>query len=426
MLINIISGIIILGVVGIIAVRVFAQSGLPIRENVFIKKTSQNHGFSSNVNETASIFGVSLLFRAAVFIISIFAIFIMSDSGFSLDKLLKTYMQWDANNYYRIALGGYSYHVEDGMYTTLAFFPLYPWCIRVVNLVFNNLIVSGIVTSSLLYAGGCAYLYRLMAFDYNKPTAIRCIVFISVFPHAFFFGTMMNESMLFFTSAATLYYIRRHAWAKAGLFGALAAMSRLAGILLVIPAVVEWFENYRIVKLIRNKSYARAWRFYYKKALWIFLMLLGTLIYLFCNYKTTGDWFKFMEYQETVWNNTTVYWGECLSTIIHQIQIRNGFTVFSIWIPELVSVIFTIALLIYGLRRTRNMYTSYLAVYIIINLSMAWPLSIARYMTCAIPTFMILAEFSERHRWSEHLITATMAILFGVFFTAYFMSRQIM
>ena len=426
MFINIISGIVMLGAVGIILLRTLTKSGLPIEQNILTTSTYQNNGFSSTTRETASVFGLSLLFRAIVFIVSIFAIFITTNSSFSIDKLLKAYMQWDANNYYRIALGGYSYHIEDGMYTTLAFFPLYPWCVRAVNLLFQNLTVSGIITSSLLYSGGCALLYKLMSFDYNKSTAVRCVVFISIFPHSFFFGTMMSESMFFFTSATTLYYIRRHDWIRAGVFGAFASMSRLAGVLLVIPATVEWLEHYQIIELLRRKSYIKIRKLFYKKALWILLMFMGIIVYLFCNYQTSGDCFKFMEYQNIVWNNTTVYWGECLSIILKQIQTRDSFTVFSIWIPELVSIVFVVMLLIYGLRKTRNMYTSYLAVYIIINMSMAWPLSIARYMSCAIPAFMILSEFSERHRWCEHIITTVIAILFGIFFTAYFMGKQIM
>lgn len=428
--VNIISGIIIIGAILVIALRVLARSGLPVKDNKFFSTLLKDHarhsGFVATPKETAAVFGISFLFRILVFIISIFAIFIMNNEPFSFDKLINTYMQWDANNYFRIATGGYSYHVENGAYTTLAFFPLYPWIVRVFNLFIRNMTASGLVVSSLAYSGACAYMYNMMSSDYNKQTTIRAIVFMSVFPHSLFFGTMMNESMLLFTAMATLYYIRRHSWAKAGIFGALASLSRLAGIMLVIPAAVEWIEHYRIIKLLRKKSFKKIWQLFYKKALWIFVMPLGTFIYLACNYHTTGEWFKFLEYQETIWNNTTVYWGKCLSVILDRVAHDTSFTRYALWLPEFIAILFAAILLIYGIRRTRNLYTSFLVVYMIINMSMGWPLSIARYMTCAIPAFMILSDFSERHKWTEQLITATMAIAFGVFFTAYFMSRQVL
>lgn len=428
--VNIISGIIIIGAILVIALRVLTRSGLPVKDNKFsgvlLQDCSKHSGFIATPKETAAVFGISLLFRVVVFIISIFAIFLVSDESFSFQRLINTYMQWDANNYFRIATGGYSYYVENGEFPTLAFFPLYPWTVRVFNIFIRNMTVSGLLVSFLAYSGACAYMYNMMSSDYNKQATIRAIVFMSVFPHSLFFGTMMNESMLLFTSMATLYYIRRHSWAKAGIFGALASMSRLAGIMVVIPAAVEWIEHYRIIKLIRKKSFKKIWQLFYKKALWIFVMPLGTVVYLACNYHTTGEWFKFLEYQEMFWHNTTVYWGECLSVILDYATRDTSFTRFAIWLPELISIIFATILLIYGIRRTRNLYTSFLVVYMIINMSMAWPLSIARYMTCAIPAFMILSDFTERHKWTEHIITATMAIAFGVFFTVYFMGRQIL
>lgn len=428
--VNVISGIVIIGAILIIALRVLARSGMPVGKNAVMSAVTRDmaahQGFSVTPKETLVVFGLALLFRLLVFIVSIFAIFIMKDEPFSFDKLLETYMQWDAVHYFRIAKGGYSYYVENGAYPTLAFFPLYPWIVRMANTFVGNLTACGLVVSALAYSGACAYLYNLISFDYSKNTAIRAIVFISVFPHSFFFGTMMSESVFLFTVCATLYYIRCHAWGKVGLFGVLAAMSRLAGVLVAVPAAVEWFEHYRIVNLIREKKFRKVWQLFYKKGLWIFLMVLGTGVYLICNYQTTGEWFKFMEYQKDIWHNQTVYWGKCLSVIINQLKGNGSFMVFSLWLPELLAVIFAVSLMIYGLRKTRNMLSAYLVVYIIINMSMSWPLSIGRYMSCAVPAFIILSDFAERHKWTENIITAVMAIAFGVFFTGYFCSRQIM
>lgn len=416
--------------VAVIGIRVITASGNFSANNTIMgyicKDSSLKDSFDVTNKETAGVFGIAFLFRVIVFLISAFAIFLVRDGEFSFEQWINTYLQWDAHNYHRIAQGGYSFHTEDGAFTTLAFFPLYPWLIKVVNIFINNYIVSGILLSALLYAGACAFMYKLLALDYNKSTAIRAIVYISVFPHSLFFGVMMNESMLFITSVATLYYIRKHNWPMVGIMGALAALSRMAGLLLAIPAAVEWLEHYKILEKLRQKKIGEIWKLFYSKGLWIFLMLLGTGIYLFCNYKTTGEWFKFLEYQKTVWHHQAAYFGKGISLMENYVLNEKSFTLFALWLPQLFSVIFTVAALVYGLNKTRNMYTVFLVATIMLNTGFDWVISAARYMTCAVPAFIILADFSERHKWTEPVITTTMAIAFGVFFVAYFMSRQIL
>lgn len=429
MIISVLSSVIIWGAVLVILLRMFANSGIVFPDNKFTAAVMADKrlcGFHETTSrETAAVFGMALAFRLVVFLISVCIIYMFNDNINGLKDILEQYMKWDANNYVRIATGGYTYHVENGAYTTLAFFPLYPWLMRLVNVVFNNLQLSGLILSCLLYSGSCAFLYRLFCIDYNKETSLRAIIYLSLFPHALFFGTLMNESMLLFTMSAALYYIRKHNWALTGVFGALAALSRMAGILLAIPAAIEWLEEYKIFEKLKNKDIKTVWRLFYSKGLWIFLMLLGTGIYLFCNYKTTGEWFKFLEYQETIWNHHSTYFGIGINNIFGHCFNDNGNT-FSIWVPSVCSLIFTAVALIYGIRRSKNMYTSFLLVYIIINTSLDWVISLPRYMTCAIPAFLFLSDFSERHKWSEPLITASMAVGLGAYLTAYLCWKQIL
>lgn len=428
MVVNIISSICVWAAILVLLIRLFNNSGIPIggRLRAITADKSLKGGFEPSRKDTAAVFGCALLFRLIVFLISIVAIYIFKNSELSWQDLLNEYLKWDANNYQRIAIGGYTYHTEGGEFTTLAFFPLYPWIIRVVSLMLKNEIISGIIVSGLLYSGACCYLYRLVAIDYNQATAIRALVYISVFPHSLFLGVMMNESTLLFTMCATLYYIRKHNWKLVGVFGALAALSRLAGILLAIPAAVEWLEEYEILGKLKNKEIGDAWRLFYRKGLWIFLMLIGTGIYLFCNYKTTGEWFKFLEYQEKIWGQHNVYFGKGTQGIFDTFKAKDDYTKFAIWIPAVTSVVFTMTALLYGIRRNRNMYTALLIIYIIINTGLSWPISIARYMVCAVPAFVFMSDFSERHKWTEPLITASMAITFGVYLVAYFQWKQIL
>ena len=242
-MINLISSICVWAAAAAILLRVAERSGMTVSLGAITADKSLKGGFSAAAKEVFAVFGIALLFRVIVFALSIFAIYMAQDLRLSWHDLMGQYLKWDANNYQRIATGGYSYHTENGDYTTLAFFPLYPWLVRFATAILRDQTASGIVVSGLLYAGACGYLYKLLSLDYSKATAIRAIVYISVFPHALFFGVMMNESTLLFTMCATLYYIRTHNWKLAGISGALAALSRLVGILLAIPAAVEWLAG---------------------------------------------------------------------------------------------------------------------------------------------------------------------------------------
>lgn len=429
MIISVLSSIAIWSAVFVIALRIITNSGIALPNNKVISALTCNKSLGSahqtTHKEIISVFLLAFAFRIAVFLFSICAMYMFNDNINGFGDILEQYMKWDANNYFRIANVGYSGFDIDGDFTTIVFFPLYPWIMKIVNLIFRDLRVSGLLTSFALYSGACCFLYKLFSIDYSKSVAVRAIVYLSVFPHALFFGTLMNESMLLFTSAATLYYIRKHKWYLVGIWGAAAALSRMVGILLAIPAAVEWLEHYKIFEKLKNKDIKSVWKLFYSKGLWIFLMLLGTGIYLLCNYKVTGNCFKFLEYQEKYWNNGSCYFGSGITKMF-----TNAFTSdqsqFDIWIPETLSIIFVISTLLYGIRRNRSMYSAFLAVYIIINTGFDWPISVARYMTCAIPAFLFLSDFSERHKWTEPIITALMAIGLGIYLTGYLCWKQIL
>ena len=426
MIIGIIASVLIWGSAAVLLMRMINNSGIGIN-NYFTQDKALCGSFEPGLKDTAAVFGLALLFRVLVLLLSVSAIYIFTgDKGFNLQEFINRYCLWDAKHYQNIAIGGYAHYVEKGEYPTLVFLPLYPWAIKAFSIILRDQIISGLTVSFLAYAGGCAFIYRLMASDYNKATAVRAIVFISVFPHALFFGTMMNESMTLLTVTATLYFIRQHKWPLVGVFGALAAMTRLSGLVVAIPAAVEWFEEYRILEKLKEKKIGEAVSLFITKGLWIFLILAGLAIYLFCNWKVTGNPFKFLEYEKSFWHQQSVYFGKGIAVPFEQFASSDKFTRFAIWLPEIMAIIFVVTMLVAGLRRHRTMYTAYLCAMIVMNTGISWPLSLGRYFSCAVPAFMILSDISERHKWTEPMITAVMAIGFGILLVAYFQQLQIL
>lgn len=66
--------------------------------------------------------------------------------------LLNGWTRWDAGWYAHIAENGYSDQpLNDQGQRNVVFFPLYPMCVRALNLVTHNSDLSGIILLTLLY-----------------------------------------------------------------------------------------------------------------------------------------------------------------------------------------------------------------------------------------------------------------------------------
>lgn len=375
-LINIIFSIIIWGSVGYTAYKVITKA-----PSDFIGKSDRRF-------TAVQITFFALLFRLAVYAISVLLVYKI-DGSLSGNIFLDRWTRWDANNYIRITDGWYTGYTENGDYLTLVFFPLYSIIAKLFTFIIPNVQMSLMTTSSIAFAVGCGYLYELVCLDYEESIAVSSVIGISVFPFAFFFGAIMTESVFFMTTVMTFYYIRKHNWFLAGLCGAFSALSRMIGVFIIVPAFVEWFDyckpfsvgRYKLKKIIID-------------VLPVFSVLLGIGVYLLINYCITGNPFMFMEYQDKYWNHTNCYFGKTVADIFQYAlnpKTDNALRI-SIWLPEMLIFTITAIALIYGAYSLRGMYTVYLAGYMVINCSVTWLISGARYMSAAIPLFIIIAN----------------------------------
>lgn len=434
MFFSILASIIVWGLVLIIALRVFANCGIALPQNkltaFLYENKCRNITEETTGREILYIFLACLIFRILIYIISTVPVALFTSSEhLDFASWLNQWKQWDANGYNNMILGGYKEMTGDnGEYLTLVFFPLYSFIGRILNFAINNTQISAIITSSLCYAGACCFLYKLVILDYGKSAAKKAVLYISIFPFGFFFGAMMTESTFFLTTAATLYCIRQHNWIMAGICGIFASLSRISGIAVIFPAVIEFIEYYNLFGMFREKKIKEAFSLILKKGLWIFLSLLGILIFLYCNYSLTGNWFEFLELDKTIWNQQSCYFGKCIITIWNEIisPSRSVMVKAGVFIPDLLSIFLVLASAVYGTKRSRSMYMTYLIVYFVMNTSITWPMSIPRYMLCAIPMFIFLADFSERHEKAHLWITVIFAVMFGIYMTGYLFSKQIM
>jgi hypothetical protein len=161
-----------------------------------------------------------------------------------LSTLLASWDRWDSNHFVDIATKGY-----DIAYRT-AFFPLFPLLERGLAYLTHSAFVAGLIIANLAGLGMLVVLYRLVEEDFDGERAYRTVLYLAVFPTAFFFAAAYNESLFLFFSLLSFYHIRRGHWWLAGIFGFLACLTRSAGLLLLLPFFYEYLRQ-RSFKLKR-------------------------------------------------------------------------------------------------------------------------------------------------------------------------------
>jgi hypothetical protein len=156
-------------------------------------------------------------------------------------RFAETFAAWDSGWYFDIARRGY-YWSPSGQ-SSLAFFPLYPLLMRVLAWPFGGgdraLWVSGIVLACVCLLAGLAVLHRLAErLLGGRDAARRSVLYVAVFPFAYFFTQVYAESLFLLTSVAAVAAALASRWPLAGVMGALAVLTRPNGILLGAPLLL--------------------------------------------------------------------------------------------------------------------------------------------------------------------------------------------
>jgi len=141
----------------------------------------------------------------------------------------------DAVWYLRLADDGWS--TDDA---SAAFFPLYPLTVRAVGWILpGDDLLAALLVSNLAFLGALLALFALTAEAFGDRVARRAIVVAAIFPTAFFFLAPYTESLFLLLSVLAFREARHDRWDRVAIFGALAALTRSVGILLIPALMVD-------------------------------------------------------------------------------------------------------------------------------------------------------------------------------------------
>ncbi|MDQ6694490.1 MAG: hypothetical protein M3014_08735 [Chloroflexota bacterium] len=330
-----------------------------------------------------------------------------------IDRVAGVWTRWDAQWYLKIATEGY--RSDDG---SAAFFPLYPWILRVVGwLVGERFTWAGILLSSLFFLGALVLLHRLVRLDFHPEDAGRAIFYTAAFPMSFFFWAIYSESLFLFLAVATLLLARTHRWWWAAFAVACAIWTRTAGLLLILPLAWEMWRAYH-PPMPTNPNVmppARPHRWSLASLVLPVLSLVGLLLWANMRF---GDPLAEIKAQ-TGWNRQFSWpWATVGNAIKEAVQMPFAYQPENQSWTYLGALVFALIVGVLALRWLRGSYSLYLWAGILFPLFSATPhnplLSYSRFLIVLFPIFMVLALMG-RNRYANQVITWSSILLLALY-----------
>jgi hypothetical protein len=353
--------------------------------------------FNQTVREVLIDFAVTRI--AIIVIAELAAVIIAQRAGIHVQEssyaLLAVWGRWDAVHYLNIATQGY-----QG--TDMAFFPLYPLLIWIVGALAGNHLIAGLLISSASLFFGLLYLYKLLEYEYDRAVARRAIFYVSIFPTAVYFTAVYTESLFFMLTVASFYYMRARMWWAAGLLGFFAALTRVEGVLLVIPFVIEWFGYERPFRLRAFYDLAAA-----------ALIPLGLALYMAYLWVLRADPLYFSHVQ-IHWNRHLAPPWVSLVNAFEKLTHAAGPQLVANQSLEIAFTLLMIGVLLAGWHALRPSYIAYMALSILVPMSTSNLMSMPRFALVLFPMFAIMARWGERP-WVNNVILAFSLPLLGLF-----------
>ncbi len=292
---------------------------------------------------------------------------------------------FDGVHYLDIAGNGYTNNAR--------FFPLYPILILIASQPFGGGVAFGgiqfaiaFLISNACFLAALIFLNKLLRLDYSEKIATQSLLFLLLFPTAFFFVSVYSEGLFLLLTILSFYFARKKQWLAASICAALLTATRIVGIA-IWPALI-----YEFLKEEKNKSRPKT----IFKGLSLLLVPVGIFAY---------SWFNFVK------------WGNPLHFLISQGTLGNSRSVTSIVLPPQTLVRYSKILL--ALPSTQFEWWIALLeivtfIFVCILLYVAWKKKVrASYLIFAVLAFLIptlSGTFSALPRYAAILFPAYIAL----------------
>jgi hypothetical protein len=336
-------------------------------------------------HEYVTVLALIIVLKALTYAASVYVHGARPFSWHALELLPTIWNRWDAGWYMQIAEHGYG--SDGGLQGSIAFYPLYPWLIRLMHVVIHNYPVAALMVSSLVTLLGGLVFYRLARFEFGRSVALWSLITLLLFPTGYFLHAPYTEGLFLLLSVGAFYAARCGNWALAGWLGGAAALTRTPGLLLLPALLVEWY------------SQPLAERKVWPQAVWLGFIPLGWMIYLLINVQVYETPLAFMSAQEVHWKVTLAWpWVSLEKALVRTrfltqlVSLKEGFIHGG---AHLGAVLLLLIGLFWSLLRLRYSYTVFLLLVTMQVTSLNFLLSTPRLMLSGFPLFFMLGHVAQ-------------------------------
>ena len=262
-------------------------------------------------SEIGKVFLIGLSSRLLIFGVAFLTnIFYSSAKIVSSIPLVNFFSQWDGAWYTQIALFGYP-AVSNPLSGNWAFFPLYPFLMRVFGTPFYGLMSSteavlfaGFLISNVLFFVSLFLFYNVTKIIFGKNSfALISTVFFAFWSGALFYSTVYSESLFMTFALGAFYLLEKGKTGKSAVLGFFAALTRTNGFLVLIPFVYDGLQT----------------RKYRTAVLQAIVIALPYLMFNIYGYFSTG----LFPVREIVYNHI---WGASRLTLTQVTSYQIGYT----------------------------------------------------------------------------------------------------
>lgn len=327
---------------------------------------------------------LSISYYFFIWVVLVYSIFYIGfkyqHPNLSYADFFNSLKNWDSGHFLGIAESGYSRSFQ------YAFFPLYPLMIRLLALVLNSYLISGIIISITASFLGIKLLYKLIQHDSINVKPKKVIFYFLIFPTSFFLLLPYSEALFFLLTVITFYFLSKaksinyqRNFFLASVSVVLATLTRFVGIVLVLILFWEIFHS----KNVKRKYF------------FILTSLSGLFFYTFYLYLKVGDPVYFLTV-ETYWQRAinlpvVSFWGSLTYIFSHQ---YDNFV-----LTTLIDTFFAVFGLGLAFRSVRFLPSTYslLAIFsMFLPLSTSSLVSFPRFILPVFPIFILLAMIKNK------------------------------
>ncbi len=314
------------------------------------------------------------------------------------ESFLHQFEAFDGQWYIQIAEEGYQKKPVLQKQCNYNFFPLYPMMIRVVALAAQSTSLAALIVSYISTFLMALLFYRLLRLDYDESTSWRALLYMLIFPSAFFFSTAYTEALYMTCLLGAFYCARKDLWLPASLCGFLAAFTRKPGVFILIPLLIL----YLIEKKARNEKIRL-------DIASLLLIPLAPVFFALYVSTITGSFFSIF--------STTAGWGAKLSIpLLSFFQNWDKCPILAYqggMLDRIATIAFT-AMLIPMWKKLRKEYWIYALLVIFVPLTVGTTGSMTRYLLVSFPHFIYLSEITRGEERSA-AVTVLFSVLLGIY-----------